>query len=147
MANRRDIPDLPKYQVTDDGQVISFQKYPAGKVMSPYVFSNGLRAVHVTTPTGGDAFRMVGDLVLSAFVRPRQPGEFVRRHDGDNSNDRLDNLYWGPKPSLVQDRLCRSEIDLMRVQGMSLEEIGNVLCVSATTLSRFLNGVNRSGHA
>jgi protein gp37 len=48
---------------------------------------------------------LVHRLVLTAFVRPAQPGEQACHRNGDPSDNRLSNLYWGTQQANWQDRI------------------------------------------
>lgn len=43
--------------------------------------------------------RLMGELVLEAFVGPRPPGHVLRYKDGDRLNCHLTNLEWAPAPA------------------------------------------------
>lgn len=77
-----------------------FERTVRGKVLSPGRMPGG----HLSVAVGKGNSRCVHDLVLSAFVGPRPPGYEGRHHDGDPSNNRLENLSWSTRGDNTRDK-------------------------------------------
>ncbi len=101
-SERRDIPGFPGYQVTRDGEVWSCRT-PRGNInpqkwrkMKPQISEYTCGYPQVTLSFKGRLkVKLVGWLVLEAFVGPRPPG-YVCCHFPDKSplNNNLENLRW-----------------------------------------------------
>lgn len=63
-----------------------------GRTLKPSADSDGRRRVILYRP--GPTCRSISAMVLEAFVGPRPEGHECCHHDGDASNDRLENLRW-----------------------------------------------------
>lgn len=104
------------YEVSDLGQVRSLDRYIRGKygsrflrgrVLHPGSPRNARRTVSLCRD-GERETRLVGNLVLEAFVSPRPVGQVIRhgRAGGGALNDSLDNLEWGtPEENMGADCL------------------------------------------
>lgn len=84
-----------KYEVSNMGRVRSSHGRHKGKILTAYT-ENGTKAkkrrVGMRTASGATT-RYIDWLVASAFVEPYR-GSRVAHIDGDNHNDRADNLKW-----------------------------------------------------
>lgn len=84
-----------KYEVSNMGRVRSAHGRHKGKILTAYT-ENGTKAkkrrVGMRTASGATT-RYIDWLVASAFVEPYR-GSRVVHIDGDNHNDRADNLKW-----------------------------------------------------
>jgi hypothetical protein len=104
----RDVPGHPGYVVNARGEVGSRWirvgvKGRAGtaaalgdevRVLRPSVTRSGLR-VHMLR----GVMRCVHLMVLEAFAGPRPPRTRGRHRNGDRSDNRAENLAWGPGPA------------------------------------------------
>lgn len=98
------------YEVSNLGRVRSLdrvQTYRDGRV---YHYKGKIRKMHKHDRTGhpqislGGIPRKVHTLVLTAFVGPRPPGLEARHRDGDETNNRLNNLEWATRSDNTKDR-------------------------------------------
>ena len=86
------------YQVSNLGRIKSFQKEPEGRIM--HVSWGNWADYHVVlSKNGRQRGFSVHRLVAQAFVPNPHPRKFtiVYARDGDRTNCRADNLYWGSK--------------------------------------------------
>jgi len=97
------------YDVSDLGQVRSWKvpghegyRSKAPKPMTS-AWRWGYLSVHIRH-RGVSTSRPVHVLVLESFVGPRPEGHLGCHGDGDRSNCRLDNLYWGTHAQNMDDR-------------------------------------------
>jgi len=128
----RRIPQIPTYQVSDRGRI----KHK-GKILSKVVCKH---TGHLTVSqnsvneNGKRVTRMVGRLVLEAFVGPAPPKMYATFRDGDKTNVVLDNLYWSHRTH--PNKYARvSESDIARAaelfnSGMSRKEIAEEMCIT-----------------
>ena len=96
MTEWRDVPGFEgRYQVSDDGRVLSLPRYGAGgRMLKLAPTGKGYRSVSLSL-AGASRGRLVHQLVLLAFVGPR-PADAVTRHlDGDPTNNALSNIVYG----------------------------------------------------
>jgi hypothetical protein len=104
----RPVPGFPGYFVTENGDVYSVRdnRKPGDKPtkMMPTPDRQGYGIV--TLRVNGRQFtKKVCQLVAIAFHGPRpDPKSELRHLDGDNSNNRPDNLAWGTHAENVADR-------------------------------------------
>ena len=86
------IPGIEDYEVSNYGRVKSL-KNNKEKILKPHLSHNGYRRINFSF---GKKYthKKIGYLVLLAFVGPREPGMTVSHLDGNNKNDRLDNLIY-----------------------------------------------------
>ena len=87
------------YQVSNTGKVKSLR---SGKILKTYSDKWGYRRVHLGRRERG---LRVHRLVLEAFVGPCPPGMECCHNDGNNTNNRAENLRWDTKKSNRQDRI------------------------------------------
>lgn len=82
------------YSVTDDGKVISYNKYPEGHVLSPALIGNGYKAVVIKYSDGKFKMKYIHRLVAEAFV-PNPDGYPIINHIDENKlNNHSYNLEW-----------------------------------------------------
>ena len=86
------------YQVSNAGKVKSLR---SGKILKTYSDKWGYRRIDLGRRERGLS---VHRLVLEAFVGPCPPGMECCHNDGDNTNNRVENLRWDTKRSNRQDR-------------------------------------------
>jgi len=94
------------YEVSDQGRVKSLNKRRrVPRILRPNVKHLGYQSVCLYR---GDARRnrqMVHRLVLTAFVGECPEGHEACHRDGNGSNNRLFNLYWGTPVDNAQDTI------------------------------------------
>jgi hypothetical protein len=109
-----------RYEVSDLGRVRSLDrkiKCPTGRYGPRVVFrkgviisdvraSKGYRQVKMTK-NGEGTTRKVHVLVAAAFIGPRPEGHHVCHIDGDKTNNRPSNLYYGTPKENKADCLAR----------------------------------------
>jgi hypothetical protein len=99
----RQIPGAQEYMAGTDGSIWSCRqsKGKRWKKLKSWPDEQGFMSVKVWCGIGEKAgFEKlhVGQLVLLAFVGPPPPDtRYALRHNGNNSDDSLDNLYWGSR--------------------------------------------------
>lgn len=89
----RVVPDFPEYAVSSFGRVVSYKRSEP-RILRPG--SNEWGYLHVGL--SNRAVRRtckIHVLVARAFLGPRPEGLFIRHLDGDQRNNRADNLAYG----------------------------------------------------
>ena len=104
----RDIPDLPFYQASDQGNIRGIgpsrkSKNKVWRILSPFQKSDGYWLVQV----GKGKKEYVHRLVARAFLKPGFAEVEVNHKDADRSNNALDNLEWMTKRHNYYDMYAR----------------------------------------
>jgi hypothetical protein len=108
----RVVEGFPGYRVGDDGSVWSRWK----RTQKAWIVGDEWRRMKPSPKQGGylrvslrgdgkRASGLVHVLVLTAFVGPCPDGKQARHDDGDPTNNRLDNLFWGTPKQNCDDRV------------------------------------------
>lgn len=98
MAEWRDVPGFPGYQVSDQGDVVTLKR----GTRRPLALAPDRGYHRVRVYRDGVAYRRgVHQLVALAFIGPRPSGHDVRHLDGDGTNNTLQNLAYST-PSVNQ---------------------------------------------
>ena len=115
MDQWKDIPGYSGlYQVSDAGEVRSFQRNYKGRPMKLF------KARGCVTVNLSGATRKVHHLVLEAFVGPR-PGGLVTRHlNGDFTDNRISNLTYGTQS---ENRLDTRQHDTCKIPQDVVDQI------------------------
>jgi hypothetical protein len=93
---------LSRYAIWDDGCI---QRHD-GLVMKTRLNDESYVKVKLTRDDGSRRDYFVHWLVATAFVRKRDPGQYLVRHkDGCRTNCRADNLRWGTHAQNHQDKI------------------------------------------
>ncbi len=102
------------YEVSDAGQVRSVNRVSTnrigqlrslkGRVLKPATTVGGYLQVMLCRESVTRPFA-IHRLVLTAFDRPPRPGEQARHLDGNQLNNRLDNLAWGTASDNAWDKV------------------------------------------
>ena len=111
----RTIPELPAYSACSDGRIRrdaptvvrgKVQRVPDGSPLTPRIINKRSGHWGVTLSMGGRAYhRLVHRLVAACFLpEPRQGDNFVCHKNGDPSDNRAENLYWGNGTTNASDR-------------------------------------------
>lgn len=97
----REIADFPGYQVSDQGRVRNSR---TGHILKPVWGGRRDPRNAVGLYRGGKQIKIhVARLVLTAFVRPPEPGEMALHDQDDLGTDRLDRLRWGRHHDNVEE--------------------------------------------
>jgi hypothetical protein len=110
----RDAP-YPGYRVSSLGRVMGV----TGSLMAGVRLPSGYLQVTITSnrsPTGKQLKAYVHQMVCLAFHGPRPKGLEVRHLDGDNSNNRADNLCWGTRAENNEDKRQHGTISGWRTE-------------------------------
>jgi len=99
MEEWRAHPKYLKVEVSSEGRVRTFYRYPEGRVVSGGV-SNGYRSVYIAE---ADRTVTVHVLVAETFHPNPEGHKFVLHKDDDRLNNRKGNLYWGTPKQNSQD--------------------------------------------
>lgn len=105
MRQWRQIPSCPDYEVSDDGlvrRIRDARPSKAGRILVGLIDALGRRRYKLVHPDGGNRLRMASRLVLEAFIGPDD--RFACHRDGDYTNNRLPNLYYGTQKENMADR-------------------------------------------
>lgn len=99
----RPVPGFPGYTITTRGDVIGKR---LGAALSPDKGEKGHLRVTMYRDSSTQGERaLVHRLMLETFVRPARPGEQACHRNGDASDNRLSNLYWGTQEENWRDRI------------------------------------------
>lgn len=99
----RPVPGFPGYTITTRGDVIGKR---SGAALSPDKGEKGHLRVTMYRDSSAQGERaLVHRLMLETFVRPARPGEQACHRNGDASDNRLSNLYWGTQEENWRDRI------------------------------------------
>ena len=82
-----------KYEITTEGQIISYLRYPNGKVLKPHVSENG----YLTTTIKQDGkFKSyyIHRLVAQIFIPNPDNLPYVNHKSEDRTDNRMENLEW-----------------------------------------------------
>jgi hypothetical protein len=127
-----------------------------GGTLAPRMSSGRLKVnLHSNKCTPRTLKKAVGDFVLTAFDRPRRPGEVVRHLNGDASACSLSNIEWStdeqnradergrPRPKRLGRQLYEHEVrDIKRLlyAGWSQSKVAEFYGVSRTCISGIATG-------
>lgn len=109
----KEIPGFPNYAITDDGRVWSKQRI---RVKGSWLRHSYDRYGHVRVVlyrSGSRRRYFIHRLVLETFVGPCPEGMEGCHRDGDPSNNRIENLYWGTHADNVQDSVRHGTCSLL----------------------------------
>ena len=123
-------PDFTSYEVSSEGRVRSYarrgvQTKPVAvpRLMKPVPDKDGYRRVQLKHWAGGYKRRGVHQLVAEVFLsRDRFEGAIVLHNNGDNADNRVENLRWGTYAENTADRAVHGTLGKTR----SVEEIQEI---------------------
>lgn len=111
MEEWKGVPGFPDHQISNMGRVRSFafcQRYggkapPEGRILAGGVDKDGYRRAVFCT---GDVRKSIrfAPLVAELFVGPRPEGAVLRHLNGDNKDDRAENLAYGTQKENMADK-------------------------------------------
>ena len=96
----RPVPGWPHYVIGQDGLVRSLRFAP------PKVIAHRKRGGYLSVTlhlNGVKRDKVVHRIMAEVWMPPSGPGEEVRHYDGDNFNNRLENLRWGTRSQNMED--------------------------------------------
>ena len=137
-----------KYEVSDQGRVKSFRKYPEGRILKPGRYT---KSGHVSVSLGRNNMQPVHLLVLRAFIGPLPRGTETRHLNGVADDNRLSNLCYGTRSKNLVDAqihgVGRSKFTPEQVRGMredhrngeTMTSIARRTGVCVTTISYMVN--------
>ena len=103
----RDIPGERDYRVGSDGSVWSrrnrWRVQTVWRKLSPGKIRSSATYIRHSVMLGRGRFCYVHHLVLEAFVGPRPRGAEACHKNGNPTDNRLSNLYWGSKKRNGED--------------------------------------------
>jgi protein gp37 len=101
----RPTPDFPGYFVTTHGEILGKRSDTRGGLAQELGGQGHCRVTlhREGSPRSGER-QLVHRLVLTTFVRPARDGEQACHRNGDPSDNRLSNLYWGTQQDNWHDR-------------------------------------------
>lgn len=144
------IPGYPGYEVSDHGQVRSYFERTGGRgrwelastpqrILSPSGCGAGYLGIGLCKD--GNVNRChIAHLVLLAFVGPRPEGKEACHNDGDNSNNKLENLRYDTHEANMDDAVNHGvwglvpddirKIRRLYARGLSKKAIGKLFDIS-----------------
>ena len=99
----RPIPQRPDYWATSSGAILSTKKGRLRR-LSGHIHGGGYRYVMLSFG-GGKAKQAVHRLVASAFLGLPKEGQLCRHLNGDQLDNRAENLAWGSHVDNALDRV------------------------------------------
>lgn len=161
----RRLADCPRYGVTPDGKVFSFNKDGSFKLVAVTVCRAHLTATPyrmVTLSRQGKSWCVkVACLLMTLYGPPRPTNRHCVCHcDGDSLHDHIDNLYWGTYTENNNDRIRHgtmpygtkhpnaklseqsvSELKEAHRRGESKSSLAKRYSISATLAGRIIRGL------
>lgn len=96
-----------KYEVSDQGRVRSFQRYPQGVILRPGRMPGG----HLSVALGRGNSQCVHKLVLLTFVGAAPDKHECLHINGIPNDNRLTNLRWGTRSENMRDAYAHGARD------------------------------------
>jgi len=96
-----------KYEVSDQGQIRSYQRRPEGRILRPGRMPGG----HLSVALGRKNSQCVHKLVLLAFVGAAPDRHECLHINGDPADNRLSNLRWGTRSENMKDAYAHGARD------------------------------------
>lgn len=83
-----------KYNITKNGSVISFQRSPQGKILTPSKNQDGFYTIDIYYLPNKYKKLSIHRLVAEQFIPNPHQYKFVKHIDGDKRNNNVNNLEW-----------------------------------------------------
>ena len=99
----RPVPNYPGYEISNMGRCRSWKVQPSPRLIAPGSKPDGYLNYRLRNPGGVQLTRMAHRLVMEVFVGPCPDGMEVRHLDGDQANNRLENLTYGTRSENMRD--------------------------------------------
>jgi hypothetical protein len=96
-----------KYEVSDQGRVRSFRRYPQGVILRPGRMPGG----HLSVALGRGNSQCVHKLVLLTFVGAAPDKHECLHINGIPNDNRLTNLRWGTRSENMKDAYAHGARD------------------------------------
>ena len=155
------IPGYPGYYATADGRIVSTRGRVI-KVLQPGLegqYRKKYMSVKVYNTDNVKEQRKIHQLVLTAWFRPPKNGEVCRHLNGNQFDNRLENLIWGMPQANYRDRIKHAterNVDDMSIKdiitdycldhGITKSEFAKLCNISGSVLSNVMNGFIRTPH-
>jgi len=97
-----------KYEVSNQGQIRSYQRRPEGCILRPGRKPSG----HLSVALGRKNSQSVHKLVLLAFVGAAPNKHECLHMNGNPADNRLSNLRWGTRSENMKDAYAHGARDL-----------------------------------
>ena len=151
------IPGYPGYEVSDLGNVRSFWAKRRHKLeQEPHAISTRLvqggMMASVGRKKGNNINVRVARLIALAFLGPPPKGANVYHLDGDNMNDKKENLYYNTPSDWMKEnwsefsptRLTEGEVIRIRerrADGFCMQKLADLYGVSQPAISHICTGI------
>lgn len=109
----RPVPDWPEYEVSSHGRIRSLsriveykdgrKRFHTGIILRQSTDKRGYFRVSIYRPGVHKAGTLVHHLITAAFIGTRPPELVTRHKDGNQANNRADNLCFGTHTENMQD--------------------------------------------
>lgn len=146
-----DIEDYPGYKVGDQGNILSFKRYPEGRIMKGQ--DGGRQYLSVMLSKVKQKRYSIHRLVAIAFLENPDNLPCVNHKDGDKLNNRVSNLEWSSYSDNNQHaydtglkKLPYTPEDVVKIrvllsEGMFVRDIAKIFNVSPSLISQINRGV------
>ena len=140
-----------KYQVSDYGRVMSFARYPDGRILATHKCRSGYIMAQLHDTSRGKMTRSVHSLVAEAFIGAYPDGMEVHHIDSDKTNNSPENLEYVTRSENFKHALAAGLIRPLGAEGiieirrllatgdLSQREIGEMFGVCTATINRINN--------
>ena len=133
VSNLGRLASLPKKRMITNQWGACYPAWSKRKESAPMPMSHRYARAYLVKG-GVRTMQYMHALVLAAFVGPRPPGYDACHYDGDNSNNRLDNLRWDTKRANRQDCIRHNTANRGERHGNSKLTADDVRAIRASQL-------------
>lgn len=162
------IKDFPAYRISDEGVIetcwewgpyyVGMKKEATWKVLPLRINEKGYIPLNLRDVNKKGRRTHLHRIIAETFIsEPPFPRSCVRHLDGDSSNNSASNLAWGSyldnendklrhgthQSRITNAKLTKESMEFIRIkrgEGVSAQEIADLLNVSRPTITRFLAG-------